>query len=742
MSRGSSRSDALAPSLFPFLAVLLCTIGALVLILMLSVSGAQSTANQMVSEFEEEFLLEEAKLELVRSGLSEKISENQITLEKRRLALQGLEQHIHELLEELDQLQRQMELANDAGEKDQQSDEQLEKEISELEKQLAEATEELEQQLEEPDGDKPIFAIIPYQGPNGTHRRPIYLECNAEGVIIQPEGVVLSNTDLKPPYGPGNPLDAALRTIRSEYPSTNGSVTNNPYPLLVVRPSGIRHYMMARSAMAGWDDQFGYELISEDLELAFPPGPPHLHDKLLQTLALARQRQAALIAAMPKHYERSELAFESPSLSGGNPGQIDRFEQDSNWLNGQAQPPPSSDGRGGFSPGGSAFDLSGSGSQFSGPEFSGSQFGPGMQPGSSGSGILANSEFGQSAASNAMAANGMAASGSGGLNSAAVGPGMPGSGSIETGGIASPSALGEVASGQAVAGPFVAGQYAEGQAGAGQNAAAGNTAGGSSTGGSATGGGLAGGSAAGGSASGAGTAGGAGSQQAGSMANSQSSNSGGGASQSSGGQTGSGGSGGAAGMTAANSTAAGNPPQSVAGQPGSLDISMHSDNGGSAGSSPQNSMSSFDPQQAEQAAPTISATWKRPSAETARPVAQHLGSNWAWDKPGRTQTSVIRSINMQCLLDRWVLLPEKNSNAAPVVIELEGSEQQRAERLAAEVRKRVEGWGVALAGGHWTPVLQVEVASDADWRYQQLRRLMDGSGISVLRRGSFDPKQP
>lgn len=80
MSRGSSRSDGLAPSLFPFLAVLLCTMGALVLILMLSVAGAHTATTQILNDLEEQYLLEEAKIELVKSGLREKLEENRITL--------------------------------------------------------------------------------------------------------------------------------------------------------------------------------------------------------------------------------------------------------------------------------------------------------------------------------------------------------------------------------------------------------------------------------------------------------------------------------------------------------------------------------------------------------------------------------------------------------------------------------------------------------------------------------------
>ncbi len=55
MSRSTRRGADLVPSLFPFLAVLLCTMGALVLMLMLMVSGAQSTVQQAAQEMQEQF---------------------------------------------------------------------------------------------------------------------------------------------------------------------------------------------------------------------------------------------------------------------------------------------------------------------------------------------------------------------------------------------------------------------------------------------------------------------------------------------------------------------------------------------------------------------------------------------------------------------------------------------------------------------------------------------------------------
>ena len=58
------------------------------------------------------------------------------------------------------------------------------------------------------------YAVVPYEGPNGTYRRPIYIECVKDGVVLQPEGVHIPADDLRPPYGAGNPLASVIRATR------------------------------------------------------------------------------------------------------------------------------------------------------------------------------------------------------------------------------------------------------------------------------------------------------------------------------------------------------------------------------------------------------------------------------------------------------------------------------------------------------------------------------------------------
>jgi hypothetical protein len=91
-----------------------------------------------------------------------------------------------------------------------------------------------------------------------------------------------------------------------------------PYPLLIVRPDGVESYAMARAAMRNWDDEFGYELIDASMQLKFPDADPDLAELLRKTIADARSRQAALVAAMPSQFGRGqEVGFVASPTRGG-----------------------------------------------------------------------------------------------------------------------------------------------------------------------------------------------------------------------------------------------------------------------------------------------------------------------------------------------------------------------------------------------------------------------------------------
>jgi len=141
MTRSRRHRDAIAPSLFPFLAVLLCTMGSLVLILMLIVAGAQASTRRVTQAVEEEIEFRTAAVELKEKSLQKDLEESRIEVEKKRLALQHVENHIQDTLDELDELQKKKKLLEE--ETASGSDEEQERKLTELERQLAEAKEQM-----------------------------------------------------------------------------------------------------------------------------------------------------------------------------------------------------------------------------------------------------------------------------------------------------------------------------------------------------------------------------------------------------------------------------------------------------------------------------------------------------------------------------------------------------------------------------------------------------------------------
>ncbi len=720
MSSRRKQRDNFVQSLFPFLAVLLSTMGALVLLLMLIVNQAQANAKQMATEKKMQIEDAETKLDILRGSFEEKLDDRRLDIERKRLTLQHLEKHISELLDELKSLERTATLLESKQTQDKAGEEENDREISKLEKQLVDANIDLKKKLDNPVGDKPIFAIIPYQGTNGTHRRPIYLECTDKGVIIQPEGVLIGIADLRPPYGPGNPLDAAIRTVRSRFVPASGALTSTAYPLLVVRPSGVRTYAMARQAMTGWDDQFGYELIDEQLELTFPESEPGIAAEIQQALVLARDRQAALVMAMPAKFR--QYINQGQGGSSGPDDSLD-FADDGGDLGDE------------WAGGGSAGSAGGFGSG-AGSSSGGSQ---GFRGG------VANSQNGPGGTS------GLRATGAGGNGAGASAVGNMQSRSGELGFAGSPNG-GQFNSGQTGRGQAGAGQAGSGQAGAGGVGANGQSGGTSyfAHGGNGQ-------TPAGDGSYFASGSGGAPGADANGFSQGEVSSTGNESLADSSSRTGANGgtaSGGSGTSSGAGAGGGGAGPGGPAGMVGGGSSSAPSGSGGGAGAASMGGMSSMagnpanDPtaspsgdSQQQAGAPSLNMDMTRNSSQAGQasqksePVSRQRGRNWAWSEGPPSKTAVVRTIRVVCYDDRWVLMQD-NAASNQVTIAIGQSPQQSAERLAKAITDRVAGWGIALGGGYWKPELVVDVAPGAEARCAQLERLLEGSGLTVKRRAA------
>ena len=321
MRRRRNHRQQTPVSLFPFLAVLICTMGSLIVLLVIvvqqarveakTVSGTHESAVETTTESEDV----EWKREILEAAHQEKTEE----LSEQRLRLAGIEDHIRRLEDQLRKMSEDAQALQNPAHLHQQDRAAVKQELERLSNDIVKARDHLNQLKEEAKNRPQSFSIVPYEGPNGTMRRPIFIECRADQIILQPEGTVLLQSDFHGPLGPSNALASALRATREFWATqdTTGSL-GEPYPLLIVRPDGSNAYAAARRAMKSWEAEFGYELVDNEMNLQFPKADPALTALLERTLDEARQRRYFLAKAAPSQYGNlGSAGYVASSQRGG-----------------------------------------------------------------------------------------------------------------------------------------------------------------------------------------------------------------------------------------------------------------------------------------------------------------------------------------------------------------------------------------------------------------------------------------
>lgn len=134
------------------------------------------------------------------------------------------------------------------------------------------------------------FAFLPFDGVSGTHRRPIFIECHPDRIEFASEKIGLTAAELNGFTIDDNPLLAGTRALIAYWEKWDAMINSNqqgrqmqnqsektgkletrkPYVLIVVRPRGVHAYYIARKLLARLKTPIGYELVSDDMPLAWP----------------------------------------------------------------------------------------------------------------------------------------------------------------------------------------------------------------------------------------------------------------------------------------------------------------------------------------------------------------------------------------------------------------------------------------------------------------------------------------
>ncbi len=319
MSR-PSRDNAVPVALFPFLAVLLCTMGALVVVMIaLSRAGAENARREAArrpTPAVDENAQKLAEIKKFQAEVSQAKQEVDAKLKAEIERVAAIEASIRRQQEKLEKLKLAVQELVLMEQEHYDDREQAERELARLKELIAVGEKSLEELQSQQARAKKSFAILPHVGAGGTQRRPLYFECVGDKIILQPEGIELVEEDFLPPWGLGSPLAVAIRTATEYYRKSPQSVTDTegaPYPLIIVRPSGVELHSAALAVLNSYEGDFGYQAAPQDWKLAYPDANPELASRIQNAVDIARQRRKALAQAAP-------MAFGPGFGGGGSPG--------------------------------------------------------------------------------------------------------------------------------------------------------------------------------------------------------------------------------------------------------------------------------------------------------------------------------------------------------------------------------------------------------------------------------------
>lgn len=292
-------------SLFPFLAVLVCAMGSLILLLLVMTRKMRqdqyveqtAVVESAASEVDAELAARIAALEKQISSAELNLNSLQASAQAHRSSVDESQGRITDLETKLAQLQEKLKgtdadavpVAESMAESRKLKAEEVallrqlkdtEKRLLSKQQQLAnaqDASNEASLALQEKHSDllklrdqvdearsrldkvSGTSTLLEFSNPTGTERTPIVVDVSGKGFEIYPNGIQITQADMEGFPVRDNPFLAAILTIHQH--RSKGSVTGAPYVLLLVRPDGALPFYGAQRILMESNIHYGYELL-------------------------------------------------------------------------------------------------------------------------------------------------------------------------------------------------------------------------------------------------------------------------------------------------------------------------------------------------------------------------------------------------------------------------------------------------------------------------------------------------
>jgi hypothetical protein len=291
-------------STFPFLAVLLCAMGSLILLLLVLDRRAKAVGRAKAEEAARAARMErDETARAAAEAASQRAAERAAERERQRLAMheelvrakddldgqlravderkadaiRGVQSHrnrwrkLLEILgnqrEELAKAERDAAAGQGAASEAEQLSESARKEVARLSAQLRGLELVLDELKAARKREAQTYSLLPYRGRRGDSRRPIYVECTGNGLLFHPDRRTLSRIASYAEIR--GEVDLRVEWQRKRVLANGGQPDERPYLLMLVRPDGIPSYYTAVAALQGREVDFGYEFVDADWVLDF-----------------------------------------------------------------------------------------------------------------------------------------------------------------------------------------------------------------------------------------------------------------------------------------------------------------------------------------------------------------------------------------------------------------------------------------------------------------------------------------
>ncbi len=286
------RPRKLEVSTFPFMAVLLCAMGSLILVLLVMDRRSKLAAQARVRrEAEETAAVLAAKAAALRAEHEGRARERHELLAREEQDLLAQLQSLRDQIEtaereagkegaDADAIRRRHRAEQASVTRSEQQNAASRADLTQADQKidasqaararLAADLARLEQALADlraaRERSRNRYSVVPYRGKQGDGRRPVYVECSGAGATFHPDRAVFSVSrasadDLR---------DEVERRATTQRAAGLRAAEKRPYLLLLVRPDGILTYYAVLSVLKPVGVDYGYEFIDQDWQLDFP----------------------------------------------------------------------------------------------------------------------------------------------------------------------------------------------------------------------------------------------------------------------------------------------------------------------------------------------------------------------------------------------------------------------------------------------------------------------------------------